>query len=247
MKQAGIKEGDEIVSVAGQDVSMSVEVPEIVADHAGEQIEIVVRRDGQEQTLNATIGQEDNGSGRLGVQTGQKQSGTIKATWSAPLVGVVTAGQFFWLTISGLWDILVNLFQGIFNLLIGVPTATAELSAASDGVAGPVGILGSIFPSAMVAGPTMLLYISGVISISLAVMNLLPIPGLDGGRLYLTLWYRARHKKLTKEREEQEQHLRYPRLAVDCLVLVTRKEGEGQQARRIYDKKIDVIAHIRSV
>ena len=202
-QQAGIKEGDEIVSVAGQDVSMSVEVPEIVADHAGEQIEIVVRRDGQEQTLNATIGQEDNGSGRLGVQTGQKQSGTIKATWSAPLVGVVTAGQFFWLTISGLWDILVNLFQGIFNLLIGVPTATAELSAASDGVAGPVGILGSIFPSAMVAGPTMLLYISGVISISLAVMNLLPIPGLDGGRLYLTLWYRARHKKLTKEREEQ--------------------------------------------
>lgn len=202
-QQAGIKEGDEIVSVAGQDVSMSVEVPEIVADHAGEQIEVVVRRDGQEQTLNATIDQEDNGSGRLGVQTSQKQSGTIKATWSAPLVGVVTAGQFFWLTISGLWDILVNLFQGIFNLLIGVPTATAELSAASDGVAGPVGILGSIFPSAMVAGPTMLLYISGVISISLAVMNLLPIPGLDGGRLYLTLWYRARHKKLTKEREEQ--------------------------------------------
>ena len=72
-QQAGIKEGDEIVSVAGRDVSMSVEVPEIVADHAGEQIEIVVRRDGQEQTLNATIEQEDNGNGRLGVQTGQKQ------------------------------------------------------------------------------------------------------------------------------------------------------------------------------
>ncbi|MFC2511109.1 MAG: site-2 protease family protein, partial [Candidatus Nanoperiomorbus sp.] len=48
-----------------------------------------------------------------------------------------------------------------------------------------------------------LLYISGVISVSLAVMNLLPIPGLDGGRLYLTLWYRARHRKLTKEREEK--------------------------------------------
>ena len=116
---------------------------------------------------------------------------------------MVTSAQFFGLTVSGLWDILVNLFQGIFNLIIGVPTATAELSAVSDGVAGPVGILGQIFPSAMAAGPLMLLYISGVVSISLVVMNLLPIPGLDGGRLYLTLWYRARRKTLTKEREEQ--------------------------------------------
>ena len=200
---AGLQEGDEIISVAGEDVDMSTEVPKLTAEHAGEEIEIVIRRDGEEQAITTNIAEEDNGSGRLGIQTGQKQSGTIKATWSAPLVGVVTSAQFFGLTVSGLWDILVNLFQGIFNLIIGVPTATAELSAVSDGVAGPVGILGQIFPSAMAAGPLMLLYISGVVSISLVVMNLLPIPGLDGGRLYLTLWYRARHKTLTKEREEQ--------------------------------------------
>ena len=151
----------------------------------------------------ADIASEDNGSGRLGIQTEQAQGGTIKATWSAPLVGIVDSVQFFGMTIKGLWDILVNLFQGLYNLVVGSPSATAELSAASDGVAGPIGILGQIFPSALVAGPAMLLYISGILSISLAVMNLLPIPGLDGGRLYLTLWYHARGKKLTKECEEK--------------------------------------------
>ena len=96
-----------------------------------------------------------------------------------------------------------NLFQRLWGLVVNSPAAQAELASVSDGVSGPVGILGQIFPSAMVAGPITLLYISGVISVSLAVMNLLPIPGLDGGRLYLTLWYRARHRKLTKEREEK--------------------------------------------
>ena len=93
---AGLKEGDEIVSVAGQDVDMSTEVPKLTAEHAGEEIEIVIRRDGEEQAITANIAEEDNGSGRLGIQTGQKQSGTIKATWSAPLVGVVTSAQVLW-------------------------------------------------------------------------------------------------------------------------------------------------------
>ena len=201
--EAGLEKGDEIVAVAGQDVELSTQVPEITKQHAGETIEIEIKRGDQQRTVAATLKNDDNGSGRLGVATIQKQGGTIKATWSAPVVGVVNSVQFVGMTIKGLFDILVNLCQGIFNLIIGVPMATTELSAASDGVSGPVGILGQIFPSAVVAGPAMLMYISGVISISLVVMNLLPIPGLDGGRLYLTLWYRARHKKLTKEREEQ--------------------------------------------
>lgn len=202
-ERAGLRKGDVIKSVDGQAVSMSVEVPQITAANAGQAIDIVIERDGKEQTVRADIASEDNGSGRLGIQTEQAQGGTIKATWSAPLVGIVDSVQFFGMTIKGLWDILVNLFQGLYNLVVGSPSATTELSAASDGVAGPIGILGQIFPSALVAGPAMLLYISGILSISLAVMNLLPIPGLDGGRLYLTLWYHARGKKLTKEREEK--------------------------------------------
>lgn len=201
--KAGIKEKDEIDKVAGQDIEVSSQVPELTKRNAGKDIDVVLRRDGKELTKRVKIAKDDNGGGRLGVSTGQKQSGTIKATWSAPLVGIVNAAQFFWLTICGLVGIIVNLFQGVFDLFVSAPTASTELAAASNGVSGPVGILGQIFPSALAGGPLTLLYISGVVSVSLAVMNLLPIPGLDGGRLYLTLWYHARGKKLTKEREEQ--------------------------------------------
>lgn len=199
---AGLQAGDELLAIDDQSIELSTEVPKVVADHAGGTVSVRIRRDDTEQTLWVTIANEDNGNGRLGITSEQKQGGTIKATWSAPLVGVANALQFFWLTIKGIWNILVSLCQGLFSLLIGVPIATAELGAVSDSVAGPVGILGYIFPQAVAGGPLMLLYISSVVSISLAVMNLLPIPGLDGGRLYLTLWYRLRHKKLTKEREE---------------------------------------------
>ncbi|MDO4271442.1 MAG: M50 family metallopeptidase, partial [Candidatus Saccharibacteria bacterium] len=201
--KAGLRKGDELVSVAGTDVELSSEVPKLTKQHADETVDIVINRDGQSQTVAADIKSNDDGQGRLGITTEQKTSGTVKATWSAPIVGIVSALQFFWLTLCGLWDIVVSLFSGLIGLIISSPTASSELAVASSGVSGPVGILGQIFPSAVFAGPLMLLYISGVISISLAVMNLLPIPGLDGGRLYLTLWYRARGKKLTKEREEQ--------------------------------------------
>lgn len=202
--EAGLKEGDEIVSIAGNEVELSSEVPELTERYAGSTVEIVVRRESEELTLTATINSEStNSQGWLGITTEQKQSGTIKATWSAPLVGITNACQFFWLTLKGLWSILCNLCQGVFDLIIGSEAAKTELATASSGVSGPVGILGQIFPAAVFAGPSMVLYISAVVSVSLAVMNLLPIPGLDGGRLYLTLWYRCRGKKLTKEKEEQ--------------------------------------------
>ena len=55
----------------------------------------------------------------------------------------------------------------------------------------------------MSSGINTLLLLSAVISISLAVMNVLPIPALDGGRWLLILIYRLRKKKLTKETEEK--------------------------------------------
>lgn len=203
-ERAGLKKGDRLVSVAGKSVRLSSEVPLLTKQNAGRQADIVVIRDGKKRAIRAKIGDQDNsGRGRLGIQTTQLHAGTVRATWSAPIVGVITAGQFFRMTLSGLVGLIGNLFRGLWGLVVNSPAAQAELASVSDGVSGPVGILGQIFPSAMVAGPITLLYISGVISVSLAVMNLLPIPGLDGGRLYLTLWYRARHQKLTKEREEK--------------------------------------------
>ena len=53
------------------------------------------------------------------------------------------------------------------------------------------------------AGATNLAFLAALISVSLACMNVLPIPALDGGRWFLIMFYRLRGKKLPKETEEK--------------------------------------------
>ena len=70
-------------------------------------------------------------------------------------------------------------------------------------MSGPVGIIGILFPAFTAAGPTNLAFLTALISVSLACMNVLPIPALDGGRWLLITIYKLRKKKLTKEIEER--------------------------------------------
>jgi regulator of sigma E protease len=129
------------------------------------------------------------------------QSVLLKSTWSAPIVGVATTVQYIGLTFQGLGDLFVNLGTGIAGKVTGSESGK-NLAAAGDAVAGPVGILGTIFPNALAGGIMELTFITGIISLSLAVMNVLPIPGLDGGRLYLTLFFRWVLRRPLKEATE---------------------------------------------
>jgi len=110
----------------------------------------------------------------------------FKATWSAPIVGVVSALQFSWETLALLGDMVTNVFQG-------------EFEAATAGVAGPVGIF---YIFSQVDSLSTVLLLSGIISLSLAVMNFLPIPALDGGRMAVTYLYNITNRELTAEKEE---------------------------------------------
>lgn len=68
--------------------------------------------------------------------------------------------------------------QGLFGLVMGAIAGTADFSQ----VAGPIGIVGYVGDAAAI-GFTSLLLFTAIISLNLAVINLLPIPALDGGRL----------------------------------------------------------------
>ena len=81
--------------------------------------------------------------------------------------------------------------------------ANEKLGAAGDSVAGPLAIFGIIFPAAEKAGATYVIMIAAIISLTLAVMNVLPIPALDGGRWFVTALFRILKKPLTKETEEK--------------------------------------------
>ncbi len=207
-EKAGLKKGDELRSMAsendrsiGSDIELVAQVSEVTKANAGQTITIEYNRDGAPHVTHVTLNVSSESHGYLGVQTMQKQYANVKATWSAPLVGVVTTLQFVGATFSGLGEMLANLFSGIWGFVTGNSAETQNIAAAGESVAGPVSILGVIFPSALAAGPTQLFWLMGIISLTLTVMNVLPIPGLDGGRWYLLAGFKLFKKKLTKERE----------------------------------------------
>ena len=74
---------------------------------------------------------------------------------------------------------------------------------AGESVSGPILVVGGIFPNIVSMGLDMILMLTAVISISLACMNVLSIPALDGGRWLMTFIFRILLKKpLSKETEE---------------------------------------------
>jgi regulator of sigma E protease len=158
----------------------------------------------------------------LGAGLGQRES--IKTTWSAPIVGVVTTAQFTWVTLQGIGDLIYNLVNGLVMQLSPNNSdrakASLELQTVSESVAGPIGIIGIIFPAASQAGMTQLIFLTAIISLTLAVMNILPIPALDGGRWFTMVLFRLFKKKLTQAREEKIQMIGFS-ILMGLVVLVT--------------------------
>ena len=131
-----------------------------------------------------------------------------RSTWSAPIVGFVTTLQFTGETFKGIGELVWNLFSGVARQLNFFDSNAQQSGAeavkkAGDSVSGPVGIIGGIFPNMLSSGINGILFLTAIISISLACMNVLPIPALDGGRWLLILIFKLRKKKLTKETEEK--------------------------------------------
>ncbi len=204
--KSGLKVGDQILRFAGEPVDTSAVLVEQSKAKKGQTVDIIYSRGGVESTTSVTLRSENN-QGYLGVASGQREE--IRTSWSAPVVGVMTAGQFTLATLQGLGNVIVNLVSGLvlqFSADSSIRTqAHQDLQTVSSSVAGPVGILGTIFPAAEQAGPIQLIFLTALISLTLAVMNVLPIPALDGGRWFTMAIFRLLKKPLTKEREERIQ------------------------------------------
>lgn len=220
-EKGGLKTGDEIVSLAGAKIAMSTQLSQETKAHAGKKVEVIYKRDGKQQTTSVQLANNKNGQGNLGVSSTAKPD-MIYTTWSAPIVGVVTTAQFTGATFDGLGKLVLSLGDGIaaqFSTDPAVKKAGGEdLEAAKQSVAGPIGIYGVLFPAATSSGPTMLIFITAIISLSLAVINVLPIPALDGGRWFVMALFRLLKKPLTKEREEKIQSAGF--LALMALIVV---------------------------
>ena len=202
-EKAGLESRDKIIVFAGEPIENTQELIDVSKAHRGETVAVVFERDGARKTAEVAL--RDADSGVFGATLAQQES--IKATWSAPITATVDTLQFTWVTLQGLGNLIYNFFGGLIGQLSFDSTArqhaSEQLSEAGASVAGPVGILGVIFPAASEAGPEQVVFMAAIISLTLAVMNALPIPALDGGRWFVTALYRVMKKPLTKEKEEK--------------------------------------------
>lgn len=193
-EKAGVAVGDALLQFAGQPITSADQFKDLTKQHAGQTVAFVYERqkDGKTDriTKDVTLNKDNtNGKGYIGV--GAAEEATQRSTWSAPIVGVGVTAQFTYETFAGLGKTIASLF-------------TAHFAEAGANVTGPVGIV-TVLNSSAQGGLPQVLFLIGIISLTLAVMNVLPIPALDGGRLFVTLLFRALKKPLTKEREESIQ------------------------------------------
>ncbi len=201
--KAGVKPQDVIAAADGQKLTSAQQLVDFTTSHAGQQVTLKVTHEKQTREVVFTLNKERTANqGYAGISPYEQTTRT--STWSAPIVGAGLTAQLTWETIKGLGTTVSQL-------------AHQQYKQAGENVAGPVGIF-SILKSSSEIGFKPVLFLIGIISLTLAVMNVLPIPALDGGRLFVTLIFRALKRPLTKEREESIQAAGF--LALMALVVL---------------------------
>ncbi len=210
--QAGFEPDDKIISASFDNSSSIFDTASDIITfnnaHAGDSVTYNVYRPSSDTNIDisATLNPAD-AEYRLGITMSQEGQALYRSTWSAPIVAGVNTVQLTGETFRGLWNILASLCSGVGKQFSGDESVRSDgqsqIQAVGDSVSGPVGIIGVLFPNSVSAGPTALAFLSAIISISLACMNVLPIPALDGGRFCLMALFRLRGKTLTKETEEK--------------------------------------------
>ena len=217
---AHLKEGDivrQMRSLGCEDDSCEAKDGELVfvdltddllafdAKYAGQTIYMTYERDGNNSMVEIKLNESD---AEYILGAGISGNAVYRSTWSAPIVGFMTTLQITGETFKGVGQLIWNLLSGVVQQLNffdqnARKSGAEAVKAAGDSVSGPVGIIGVLFPNMMSTGFGNLMFLAALISVSLACMNVLPIPALDGGRWLLIFIYKLRKKKLTKEKEEK--------------------------------------------
>ncbi|MBI3984186.1 site-2 protease family protein [Candidatus Microgenomates bacterium] len=182
----GLLQGDRILTVDGQTMTSSDLLVDYTRARPGQSIRLGLERGGKALEQSVTLGRTEEGKGQLGIVPAEDLR--VRYTWAAPVVALVITAQLLLATVLGLWQIIVGL----------IVEGTA--SEAVAGAVGPVGIL-ALLGNAGNLGWQYVVLLIVAISVSLAVVNALPLPALDGGRLALISLYRFLKRPLTKQLE----------------------------------------------
>ena len=170
---AGFQPGDLVTAINGVTIESFADMQRIIGESAGETLSITVERDGATRILKATPALEEKkdifGTRRIGILGIQRKpaSEDLKFHPVPPL-------QAVWLGVRESWEVVDQTLDYVGAVILGRKSA--------DQLGGPIRIAQM---SGQVAslGFVVLMHFAGVISVSIGLLNLFPIPLLDGGHL----------------------------------------------------------------
>ena len=184
---AGMQAGDRIVKMNNKKINIWREVTYYNMFHQGETVDLVYERDGERHEVTITPKQDEDGSYLLGVTS----PGELKEA------NLLTALQY------GVYEVRFWISTTIESLKMLVTGAVGM-----DQLSGPVGIVDVVDETyqqskdyGIVVVIMQMLNIGILISANLGVMNLLPLPALDGGRLVFLIIEAIRGKRVSPEKE----------------------------------------------
>ena len=176
---AGLQAGETIAAIDGQrfQVFVGPEIVDVLRANAGEAVRLtVLAADGATREVTATLrapSQIDEEHGALGI--GQIEYAYDGSTTTNDLGTAMRIGWEQTIRWMGL------IIGGLGSLVSGIVTNPA----APPLVSGPIGIATQIGDVFFTAGPVFTLFVAGILSANLAVVNILPFPPLDGGRMLM--------------------------------------------------------------
>jgi regulator of sigma E protease len=181
---AGLRAGDAIISIDGVQFEFYGDSAiTALRDRPGQTVQIgIIRADGTRDEVTATLRTQaeiDADKGALGIRAGDNGFESLfygeytgRPLGDAAGIGASETMRWFGLILAGLGDLVGS--------IVSDPTAAPPVS-------GPVGIatsLGEVFRG---SGPILTLYVAGILSANLALVNILPFPPLDGGRMLVLI------------------------------------------------------------
>ncbi len=182
---SGFAAGDALLALDGAPLASADDFRARIATRGGSETAIVVRRAGTETTLRVTPVTLKE-TGRPGIGIGLFETATVSYPWRlAPVAGVRATAAYA--------ADIVKAFGGLLFDLV-------RTGAPGEGVAGPVGI--AVLTGRVAGlGAIYLLQFVALLSLNLGIINLLPIPALDGGRVLFLAIEKLRGRRLPVKME----------------------------------------------
>ena len=186
-KEAGLRAGDTIVSIGGQKFSDIKELNSYLSSNENQELSVIISRGQTEITKSIKVKKYSFENREIiGFGVGLIETAIVRYPWYLAIYKGIIA-TFIWLA-----AIVVAFATVIKNLVIGAPTGVE--------VAGQVGIA-VLTGQAVNLGFIHLLQFTALLSLNLAIINILPFPALDGGRLLFLVIEKIRGRSIKREWE----------------------------------------------